>query len=83
MTCIIDTKLKRRLPARLAAGLAISAFLVLGTVASAGAEDHRGGGYDGGYYRAPPIVRLAALLCAAGGCYGPGVGTALPGIGFW
>ena len=39
MTCTIDSKSKRRLPAKLAAGLAISAFLVLGTfVASAGAQ---------------------------------------------
>ena len=40
MTCIIDTKSNRHLPAKLAAGLAISAFLVLGTfVASASAEN--------------------------------------------
>jgi hypothetical protein len=40
MTRIIDTKSKRHLPAKLAAGLAISAFLVLGTfVASASAEN--------------------------------------------
>ncbi len=44
MTCIIDTKSKRRLPARLAAGFAICALLVLGTyVASASAQDHHGG----------------------------------------
>jgi len=36
MTCIIDTKSKRHLSAKLAAGLAISAVLMLGTfVASA------------------------------------------------
>src|SRR6185437_2703940 len=46
MTCI-DTKSKRHLPATLAAGLAISSFLVLGTfVASASAEEHHRG--DGG-----------------------------------
>jgi hypothetical protein len=49
MTCIIDTGSKRRLSAKLAAGVALSAFLVLGTfVASANAQpphrdDHRGG----------------------------------------
>jgi hypothetical protein len=41
MTCIIDTKSKR-LSAKLATGVAISAFLVLGTfVASASAQPHR------------------------------------------
>jgi len=40
MTCIIDTKSKRHLSTKLAAGLAISAFLVLGPfVASASAEN--------------------------------------------
>ena len=51
MTCIIDTKSKRRLPAKLAAGLAISALLVLGMfVASASADEYRGdrGDYRGG-----------------------------------
>jgi len=44
MTYIIDTKSKRHLPAKLAAGLAISAFLVLGTfVASANADEHHQG----------------------------------------
>ena len=49
MTCIIDTKSRRHLSAKLAAGLAISAFLVLGTfVASASAAEHGGGGHGGG-----------------------------------
>ena len=40
MTRMIDTKSKRHLPAKLAAGLAISAFFVLATfVASASAEN--------------------------------------------
>ncbi len=57
MTYTIDTKTKRHLPATLAAGLAISAFLVLGTfVASASAEEHHGGrgghsAYHGGGHR--------------------------------
>ncbi len=74
MTCIIDTKSKRHLSAKLAAGLAISAFLVLGTfVASANAQPHRGdhhrggdhrgdrghGDWGGGYYPAPPVVYAA------------------------
>lgn len=52
MTCIINTELKRRLSAKLATGVALSAFLALGTfVASAGPQphrdDHRGGGDRG------------------------------------
>ncbi len=53
MTCIIDTKSKRHLPATLAAGLAISAFLVLGAVVAPAnaAEQHPGhaGGHGGGH----------------------------------
>jgi hypothetical protein len=70
MTRIIDTKPKRRLSTKLAAGLAISAFLLLGTfVASASAgnnNDHhwnnnnynynRGYGWSGNYYAGPPVV---------------------------
>ena len=42
MTCTIDTESKRRLSAKLAAGVAVSAFLVLGAfVASASAQPHR------------------------------------------
>jgi hypothetical protein len=43
MTCIIETPSKRSLSAKVAAGLAISAFLVLGMSAvPASAEEHRG-----------------------------------------
>ena len=64
MTCSIDIISRRRLPAKLAAGLALSAFLVLGTFAvpayaaergghgGHGGGDHRGGdhrGYRGGH----------------------------------
>ena len=70
MTRTIDTKATRRLPARLAGGLAVSAFLLLGTfVASASAgnnNDHhwnnnnynynRGYGWSGNYYVAPPVI---------------------------
>src|SRR6202035_3373842 len=63
MTCLIDTTSKRRLSAKLAGGLAISALLALGTFATAAsAEDrgeHRGDHYhnwNGGYYNAPPVV---------------------------
>ena len=70
MTRIIDTKPKRHLSTKLAAGLAISAALLLGTfVASASAgnnNDHhwssnnynynRGYGWSGNYYVAPPVI---------------------------
>jgi len=58
MTCIINTKSNRHLPATLAAGVAISAFLALGVfVSSANADEHHsrghaayyGGGHRGGY----------------------------------
>ena len=49
MTCVIDIKSKRRLSAKVAAGLAISTVLVLGTlVAPASADEHRGADHRGG-----------------------------------
>jgi len=56
MTCIIDTSPKRRLSAKLAAGIALSTLLVLGTfVATASAQphrdDHRGGDHRGWDHR--------------------------------
>jgi hypothetical protein len=52
MTCVIDIKSKRRLSAKLAAGLAISTVLVLGTlVAPASADEHRGGDHRGVEHR--------------------------------
>lgn len=48
MTCIIETKSKRHVMTRLAAGLAISAILVLVSfVAPASAAEQRGGGGGG------------------------------------
>jgi len=88
MTCIIDTKSKRHLSAKLAAGLAISAFLVLGTfVASASAEERRGddrrggdyrgdrghGAWGGGYYPAPPVVYGSPYYYPPPVVYGPGI----------
>ncbi len=90
MTCIIDTKSKRRLPAKFAAGLAISALLALGTFAvPASADEHRddrrgrhdrGHGdccWSGGYYAAPPVV-YAPYYAPPPVVYGPGI--YLPGI---
>ena len=65
MTPIIDTKSKRRLPAKLAAGLAIAAILALGTFAGSASAAERRVVHrvyrplvvrHGGYYRAPPVV---------------------------
>jgi hypothetical protein len=96
MTRIIDTKSKRRLSAKLAAGLAISAMLALGTFAgSANADDGRGAyrgyhhHYNGGYYRAPPVVYGSRYGSSYYGApyyypppviYGPGIGLNLPGV---
>jgi hypothetical protein len=63
MTWNTDTNSKRRLSARLAAGIAISAVLALGTFAAPANAQHNnpynnwnGGYYNGGYYNAPPVV---------------------------
>ena len=95
MTCTIDTKSKYRLSAKLAAGLALSAFLVLGTfVAPASArDDHRGGdrhggdhrdyrghGRGGGYYAPPPVVYGSPYYSPPPVVYGPAIGINLPGI---
>jgi hypothetical protein len=93
MTWIIDTTSKRRLPARFATGLAISAVLALGTfaaLANARDDDGRwnGGYYNGGYYNAPPVVYGSPYGASYYGyapyanpppvIYGPGVGISLP-----
>jgi hypothetical protein len=96
MTRIIDTAPKRRLSAKLAAGLAISAMLALGTSAvpaNARGYHHY---YNGGYYRAPPVVYGSRYRSSYYGSpyyngspyyyappvvYGPGIGISLPFIG--
>jgi hypothetical protein len=89
MTRMIDTTSKRRLPAKLATGLAVAALLVLGAgSAMARDEGHRGGdgrGYghwNGGYYRAPPVVYggYAPGYYPPPVVYGPGIGIGLPGL---
>ena len=84
MTCIIDTKSKRHLSANLAAGLAISAFLVLGTFVAAASAAQHGGGGGGFYYRAPPVVYGSPYYYPPPVIY-PGIGITLPGvsIGVW
>ena len=81
MTRIIDISSKRHLSAKLAAGIAISAMLTLGTFAGSAAaseyysgdryySDYYGNGYYNDYYRSP--YRYSD---------GPGVDIRLPFVG--
>ena len=95
MTRMIGITSKRRLSAKLAAGVAVSAMLALATFATpASARDdydgyHTGGYYNGGYYNAPPVVYGSPYGSSYYGyspyyappvVYGPGVGISLPGL---
>ncbi len=96
MTRIIDTKSKRSLSAKLAARFAISAMLALGISAvPANASGHYHY-YNGGYYRAPPIVYGSPYGGSYYGSsyyggspyyyappvvYGPSIGISLPFVG--
>ncbi len=95
MTCISNTTSKRRLSAKLAAGIAISAVLAFGTFAApanARDRDDRDGGdhrnWNGGYYAAPPVVYGSTYGYGYYGApyysppvvYGPSVGIIVPGI---
>ncbi len=90
-----DTNLKRSRSPRLAAGLAISALLGLGSFAAPASADNWNGyhhGYshnwNGGYYRAPPVVYGSSYRGGYYGSsysyppvvYGPGIGINLPGV---
>ena len=92
MTGTINASSKRRLSAKLAAGFAIGAILALGSfVGSADAQYYRHYGhyYNGGYYRAPPVVYGSPYYGNYYGnpyyappvVYGPGIGINLGGIG--
>jgi hypothetical protein len=92
MARIIDAGPKRRVSARLAAGVVVSALLVLGTFAApAGADEHHGGdrghhddrGHGGGnrgYYAPPPVVYGTPYYAPPPVVYGPAVGIYLPGV---
>jgi hypothetical protein len=94
MTCTIDIQPKHRLSATLVVGLALSACLVLGAVATPasaeirretghGGHDHGNRGYGdrgGGYYAAPPVVYGSPYAYAPPVVYGPGIGINAPGI---
>jgi hypothetical protein len=91
MTWIVDTTSKRRLSAKLAAGIAISAMLALGSFAAPANADgyyrnHRHN-WSGGYYNAPPVVYGSSYGSSYYGyspyyappvVYGPGIGISLP-----
>jgi hypothetical protein len=81
---------KRHLSAKLAAGIAISAILAVGTFATpASAEHQEGRNWNGGYYNAPPVVYGSSYgngyygspYYAPPVVYGPGVGISLPFVG--
>jgi hypothetical protein len=93
MTPIHDTTSKRPLTAKLAAGLAISAMLAVGTLAAPANARTYYHYYNGGYYRAPPVVYGSPYRGAYYGSpyyggspyyypppvvYGPGIGISLP-----
>jgi hypothetical protein len=95
MTCIINTPSKRRLSAKLAAGVVISAILALGTFAAPASAESNGHhrrhhhNWNGGYYRAPPVVYGSSYRSSYYGyppayyppvVYGPSFGISLPGI---
>ena len=90
MTCSNGTTSIRLLSAT---GLAFSALLVLGALATpALADDHhdrrgddRRGGYEHGdhyrgYYNAPPVVYGSPYYAPPPVVYGPGIGIVLPGV---
>ena len=93
MTETIGTTSKPRLTAKLAAGLAISALLAVGSFAAPanaewdGYNRGRQHNWNGGYYRAPPVVYGSPYGSSYYGyspyyappvVYGPSVGISLP-----
>ena len=91
MTQFTDTKPTGRWSAKLAVGFALSAVLALGSFAApANAQYYRHGyhNWNGGYYRAPPVVYGSSYYNGYYGSpyyappvvYGPGIGISLPGV---
>ena len=97
MTCI-DTKSERRLSTKLGAGFAIAAIIALGSFTGSADAQYRSRHYynnynhyyNGGYYRAPPVVYGSPYRGGYYGSpyyypppvvYGPGIGINLGGIG--
>ena len=91
MTQVNDTTSKRHLSAKLMGGIAISALLALGAFVTPASADWDHGyhhNWNGGYYRAPPVVYgspygygyYGSPYYAPPVVYGPGIGIYLPGI---
>jgi len=90
MTRIIDATSKRRLSAKLAGGIAISALLALGAFATPASAQYNhyynGQYYNGQYYNAPPVVYgspyrngyYGSPYYAPPVVYGPSIGISLP-----
>jgi hypothetical protein len=82
MTRIIDAQSKWRSVAGYAAGVLLTAALAFGTfTGSAGARergwehrDYRHHDWNGGYYRAPPVIYGSPYYYTPPLVYGPGVG---------
>ena len=98
MSKAIDTSSQRSLSTKLAAGLAIAAILALGTFAGSANARVYHHYYNGGYYRAPPVVYGSPYGGAYYGSqsyygslyynpppvvYGPGIGISLPFMGIY
>jgi hypothetical protein len=94
MTWNIDTRSRRRRSAKFAAGFLTSGMLALGALAVPANADWDGyhrehhHNWNGGYYRAPPVVYGSRYHSSYYGSpyyyppvvYGPGFGINLPGI---
>ncbi len=94
MTQIINAKSKRLLSIKLAAGAVVSAVLALGAFPAPASADWYGNNYrghhnwNGGYYRAPPVVYGSRYGSSYYGSpyyyppvvYGPSIGIGLPGL---
>lgn len=93
MNWITNITSKRRLSPKLAAVAVVSAVLSLGSFALPASADwdghHRGHhNWNGGYYRAPPVVYgspygssyYGSSYYAPPVVYGPGIGIGLPGL---
>jgi hypothetical protein len=95
LTHTLDRKSTRLRPARLAAGVALSALLALGTFgAPAGAQPrhddqhrndrgfarHDDRGFHGDGYYPPPVVYGGPVYAPPPVVYGPAVGIYLPGV---
>src|SRR5579862_6072009 len=83
VTSIISTKSKRRLPARLAAGLAVSALLVLGPFAGSASAAQHGSGQPSGHTSGHGGGHPSGHAGGYGGGHGSGYGGWQGGGGYY